>query len=120
LATRRKAVQRLLQKLKIEEAQKSRENRFLERSCCRKALWRQYEGRRSFWHEMMWSPRRGAQNASAVFRIFVLHPKKTFATISAKNGPGLYSRKPGLPHADAAAFLAAFQPMIYMALRRRL
>jgi hypothetical protein len=30
------------------------------RSCCRKALWGQYEGRRSFWYETMWplkSPR---------------------------------------------------------------
>jgi hypothetical protein len=27
----------------------------LGRSCCRKALWRQYEGRWSFWYERMWS-----------------------------------------------------------------
>ena len=29
---------------------------------------------------------RHTRNASAVFKIFVLHPKKTFATISARNG----------------------------------
>src|SRR5258708_40162847 len=34
---------------------------------------------------------RHTRNASAVFKIFVLHPKKTFATISARNGHGAMS-----------------------------
>src|SRR5258705_13862053 len=44
--------------------------------------------------------RRRARTASAVFKIFVLHPKKTFATISVKRRPDgpevrlpLYPRK---------------------------
>src|SRR5260370_8144795 len=57
----------------------------LGRACCRKALRRQYEGRWSFWYETMWSPCRHARNASAVFNISVLHPKKPFATISPMN-----------------------------------
>src|SRR5260370_32678866 len=38
---------------------------------------------------------RHTRNASAVFKIFVLHPKKTFATISAQNGHVIlqYSRR---------------------------
>jgi hypothetical protein len=32
--------------------------------------------------------RRRAQNASAALKIFVRHPKKTFATLSAPNGHG--------------------------------
>src|SRR5260370_21728071 len=58
----------------------------LRRACCRKALRRQYEGRWSFWYETMWSLMSPPRNASAVFKIFVLHPKKTFATISALFG----------------------------------
>src|SRR5258707_8956698 len=34
---------------------------------------------------------RHTRNASAVFKIFVLHPKKTFATISAHSGHGAMS-----------------------------
>src|SRR5260370_34658434 len=35
---------------------------------------------------------RHTRNASAVFKIFVLHPKKTFATISAQSGRSYASR----------------------------
>src|SRR5260370_30834267 len=37
---------------------------------------------------------RHTRNASAVFKIFVLHPKKTFATISARSGRSLELHSP--------------------------
>lgn len=52
-----------------------------------KPLCGRYEGR---WpaFETMWSPCRCARNASAVFKIFLLRPKKTFSTLSAIFGSG--------------------------------
>src|SRR5258708_34840494 len=55
----------------------------LRRACCRKALRRQYEGRGRFGMKRCGPSCRHTRNASAVFKIFVLHSKKTFATISA-------------------------------------
>src|SRR5258708_40212854 len=40
---------------------------------------------------------RHTRNASAVFKIFVLHPKKTFATISATNGHSRNNEAPLTP-----------------------
>src|SRR5450631_3235486 len=40
-----------------------------------------------FWMERYGPSRRRAQNAPAALRIFLRHPKKTFATISTQSGP---------------------------------
>src|SRR5258706_15763142 len=57
---------------------------------------------------------RHTRNASAVFKIFVLHPKKTFATISARNGHGAMSDLSPLSGVkrklDFGAVRAAFDP----------
>jgi len=45
------------------------------------------EGRDRFWMKRYGPSRCRAQSASAAPRIFVRHPKKTFATISALSGP---------------------------------
>jgi hypothetical protein len=62
---------------------------------------RHWEGPWSILDETIWGPpRRRAQNASAALRIFVRHPKKTFATISAHLGYRAHS-------ASSPAYFAA-------------
>src|SRR3979411_1329714 len=50
------------------------------------------EIRDRFWMKRYGPSRRRAQNASAALKIFVRHPKKTFATISASNRPRTLAR----------------------------
>ena len=49
------------------------------------ALYGRYEGRGRFCRKRYGPSRRRARSASAVFKIFVLHPKKTFSTLSARS-----------------------------------
>jgi hypothetical protein len=77
----------LLQKSKIEEARKSRESRFLldAPAVARLSGAKTKVGGR-FGMKGCGPSCRHTRNASAVFKIFVLRPKKTFATISALFG----------------------------------
>src|SRR5258708_16024560 len=81
----------LLQKSKIEEARKSREDRFLDAPAAARLSGANTKVGGHFGMKRCGPSCRHTRNASAVFKIFVLHPKKTFATISARNGHGAMS-----------------------------
>src|SRR4030095_10066419 len=72
----------------IEAVEKSAaESRFLDFSAAASPFNATTEVRDRFWMKRYGPSRRRAQNASAALRIFVHHPEKTFATISAISGP---------------------------------
>jgi hypothetical protein len=75
----------LLQKSKIEQPQKSRESRTLDFSAAASLLHATTEVHNRFWMKRYGPSRRRARSASAALGIFVRHPKKTFATISAQS-----------------------------------
>src|SRR5258708_38897895 len=77
---------------KSNDAEKSRENRCLDLSTAAMRARRDTKVGGRFGMKGCGPSCRHTRNASAVFKIFVLHPKKTFATISARNG-----------HADSVA-----------------
>ena len=77
----------LLQKSKIEEARKSREDRFLDAPAAARLSGANTKVGGRFGMKRCGPSCRHTRNASAVFKFFVLHPKKTFATISARTGP---------------------------------
>ena len=67
---------------------------------------------RRFWMKRYGPLRRGVQNASAALRIFVRHPKKTFATISASGGPQSLTRSqlgPTVGHLNYRSRLACME-----------
>src|ERR1700704_2907188 len=74
----------LLQKSKIKQPQKSRKSRSLAFPAAASLFSATAEVRDRFWMKRYGPSRRRAQNASTALRIFVRHPKKTFATISAR------------------------------------
>src|ERR1700738_164650 len=55
-------------------------------SCCRNTLWANTKIGGRFGRKRCGPSRLRTRSASAVFKIFVLRPKKTFATISAQSG----------------------------------
>jgi hypothetical protein len=81
-------VQILLQKSKIEQPKKSRESRSQGFSTAASLVSDTAETRGRFWMKRYGPSRRRTSGASAALRIFVRHPKKTFATISATTGLG--------------------------------
>jgi hypothetical protein len=81
----------LLQKSKIERPGKSRESRFLDAPAAARLTGANTRVGGRFGIERCGPSCRRARSASAVFKIFVLHPKKTFATISALSGHGAMS-----------------------------
>jgi hypothetical protein len=76
----------LLQKSKIERRRKSREGRFLDAPAAARLSGANTKVGRRFGRKRCGPSSRRARSASAVFKIFVLHPKNTFATISATTG----------------------------------
>jgi hypothetical protein len=76
----------LLQQSKIEPPQKSRESRSLDVSATVSLVGAATEVRDRFRLKRYGPSRRLASSASAALRIFIRHPKKTFATISAISG----------------------------------
>jgi hypothetical protein len=75
----------LLQKSKIERPGKSRESRFLDAPTAARLSGANTKVGGRFGMKRCGPSCRRARSASAVFKIFVLHPKKTFATISANS-----------------------------------
>src|SRR5882672_9994916 len=75
----------LLQKSKIERPGESRESRFLDAPAVARLSGANTKVGGRFGMKRCGPSCRHTRNASAVFKIFVLHPKKTFATISARN-----------------------------------
>src|SRR6266404_2947153 len=73
----------LLQKSKIGRPRKSREGRFLDAAAAARFSGANTKAGARFCMKRCGPSRRRARSASAVFKIFVLQPKKTFATISA-------------------------------------
>src|SRR6266852_7187076 len=83
----------LLQKSKIERPGESRESRFLDAPAVARLSGANTKVGGRFGMKGCGPSCRHTRNASAVFKIFVLHPKKTFATISANIGSDdVYSR----------------------------
>jgi hypothetical protein len=76
----------LLQKSKIERPGESRESRFLDAPAVARLSGANTKVGGRFGMKGCGPSCRHTRNASAVFKIFVLHPKKTFATISANSG----------------------------------
>src|SRR6476646_3455662 len=76
----------LLQKSKIGRHQKYRESRFPDLYAAATPRSASTKVRGRSWVKRCGPSRRRARSVSAVFKIFVLHPKKTFATISANSG----------------------------------
>jgi hypothetical protein len=76
----------LLQKSKIERCQKSRESGFLDTSTAAIPRSADAKVRGHFCAKQLGPSHRLIRNASAVPGNFDRHPKKTFATISAKTG----------------------------------
>ncbi len=76
----------LLQKSKIERPGDSRESRFLDAPAAARLSGANTKVGGRFGMKGCGPSCRHTRNASAVFKIFVLHPKKTFATISANSG----------------------------------
>src|SRR6266436_3376726 len=81
----------LLQKPKIERPGESRESRFLDAPAVARLSGANTKVGGRFGMNGCGPSCHHARNASAVFKIFVLHPKKTFATISALFGHALMS-----------------------------
>ena len=81
----------LLQKPKIERPGESRESRFLDAPAVARLSGANTKVGGRFGMKGCGPSCRHTRNASTVFKIFVLHPKKTFATISAPNGHGSMS-----------------------------
>ena len=75
----------LLQKSKIERPGESRESRFLDAPAVARLSGANTKVGGRFGMKGCGPSCRHTRNASAVFKIFVLHPKKTFATISANS-----------------------------------
>ena len=80
----------LLQKSKIERLRKSRESRFLETLAAAILSGANTKVGGRFGRKRCGPSRLRTRSASAVFKIFVLRPKNTFATISAKTGSQAY------------------------------
>ena len=76
----------LLQKSKIERPGKSRESRFLGAPAAARLSGANTKVGGRFGMKRCGPSCRRARSASVVFKIFVLHPKKTFATISTHTG----------------------------------
>src|SRR6266446_8940262 len=75
----------LLQKSKTERLQKSRESRFSDDSNAERRRGADRQVRGGFSERRCGPSRRHVQHAPAPLKIFVRHPKKTFATKSAKS-----------------------------------
>src|ERR1035437_8238984 len=75
-----------LQKSKIKRHGKSRESRFLDISTAAKLCRADTKVRGHFCVKRCGPSRRRMRNASAVLKIFVRQPKKTFSTLSAQSG----------------------------------
>jgi hypothetical protein len=73
----------LLQKSKIERRRKSRQGGFLDAPAAARLSGTDTKVGGCFGMKRCGPSRLCARSASAVFKIFALHPKKTFATISA-------------------------------------
>ena len=81
----------LLQKSKIERPGESRESRFLDAPAVARLSGANTKVGGRFGMKGCGPSCRHTRNASAVFKIFVLHPKKTLATISARFGSAVMS-----------------------------
>src|ERR1700738_3496078 len=75
----------LLQKSNIERPRKSRESGFLDAAAAAKFSGANTKAGGRFYMKRSGPSRRRGRSASAVFKIFVLHSKKTFSTKSAKS-----------------------------------
>jgi hypothetical protein len=84
----------LLQKSKIEQPRKSRESRFLDSAAAARFFAANTKAGGRFCMKRCGPSRRRARSASAVFKIFALHPKKTFSTLSARSGSQLIYGEP--------------------------
>jgi hypothetical protein len=76
----------LLQKSKIERPRKSRESGFLDAAAAARFSGANTKAGGRFCMKRCGPSRRRGRSASAVFKIFVLHSKKTFSTKSAISG----------------------------------
>ncbi|WP_154073387.1 hypothetical protein [Bradyrhizobium erythrophlei] len=77
----------LLQKSKIERRRKSRQGGFLDAPAAARLSGTNTKVGGCFGMKRCGPSRLSARSASAVFKIFALHPKNTFATISATSRP---------------------------------
>src|SRR5580692_4738730 len=76
----------LLQKSKIERRRKSRQGGFLDAPAAARLSGTNTKAGGCFGMKRCGPSRLSARSASAVFNIFAIHPKNTFATISATSG----------------------------------
>jgi hypothetical protein len=71
-----------IEKVENRKPTKISRKSFFGHCCCRTVLWSQYKKASGRWYESMWALGRRALSASAVFKIFVFHPKRTYSTAS--------------------------------------